>query len=102
MIPIVFVLSVTAIKADMAKHQEMYKNALAKRQSKIDAEAALKAQKEQEKASADLAAAAGARKDSALASIGSEKPWYTQPAVIGVGVLLAASLVGFAATRGKS
>ena len=95
-------ISVTAIRADMNKHQEMYKNALAKRQSKIDAEAALKAQKEQEKASADLAAAAGARKDSALASVGSEKPWYTQPAVIGVGVLLAASLVGFAATRGKS
>jgi hypothetical protein len=95
-------VSVTAIKADMNKHQEMYQNALAKRKSKIDGEAALKDLKAQEKAAADLAAAARARKDSALASAGSEQPWYTQPAVIGVGVLLAASVVGFAATRGKS
>ena len=95
-------ISVTAIKADMTKHEEMYKNALAKRKSKVDIAAALKEQKEQEAAAKELAAAAGARKSTALSAAASVKPWYTEPAVIGVGVLLSAAVVGFIAKKGSS
>lgn len=95
-------VSVAAIKADMNKHEEMYKNALAKRKSKRDAAAALKAQKEQEKAAGELAASAAERKQTALTAMASVKPWYTEPLVIGAAVLLGASVVGFVATKDRS
>jgi hypothetical protein len=95
-------VSVVAIKADMTKQEEMYKNALAKRQSKIDAAAAMKAQKQQEAAAKELAAAAGTRQSTALDTAASVKPWYTEPAVIGAAVLLSAAVVGFIAKKGSS
>jgi hypothetical protein len=92
-------VSVAAIKADMNKHEEMYKNALAKRKSKRDAAAALKAQKEQEKAAAELSASASERKTVALQAVGAEKPWYARTEVAAAGILLGASGLAYLLSR---
>lgn len=95
-------VSVAAIKADMNKHEEMYKNAIAKTKAKREAAAALKAQQEQEKAAAELAASASSRREVALKSVVAEKPWYTRTEVAAAGILLGAAAVGFAVSRSRS
>lgn len=92
-------VSVAAIKADMNKHEQMYQNALAKRKTKIDAAAALKAQQEQEKAAAELKTAAEGRLTTAKQASDAEKPWYTRTEVVGAGILLGAAGLAFALSR---
>jgi hypothetical protein len=84
-----------AIQADLNRHKTLYADSLTTLKRKAQAKQAQKDAKNADKMVADAQAAAQARIDTAHAASAAEKPWYVRPPVIGAGILLIASVVGY-------